>query len=212
MAVPRKPLPPLPGSPAIAAGSVAGNTFATDQRGYPSTQNGLIDIGAVELPTIQFTTSPTNAPVGLPVQFNSTNVDSDGSAITQWSWSFGDTTTSTVQNPSHAYGTAGSFFPALTVTNSLGLTLGASGPSIAISPSSVVSGISLSGTNLVINGINGVSGLTYYVLTSTNLALPLSQWTPVATNVWSANGSFNLTVTNTVNPGVPQQFYIFEVP
>jgi hypothetical protein len=45
---PTPTMPPLPGSPAIAAGSVAANTFLTDQRGYPRTQNGLIDIGAVE--------------------------------------------------------------------------------------------------------------------------------------------------------------------
>ena len=46
---PTQTMPPLPGSPAIGAGSVAANTFSTDQRGYPRTQNGLIDLGAVEL-------------------------------------------------------------------------------------------------------------------------------------------------------------------
>jgi len=71
-------------------------------------------------------------------------------------------------------------------------------------------GITLSGANLVLNGIDGQSGRTYYVLTSTNLALPLSQWTPVATNVLSANGNFTITITNTVTTGTPQQFYILE--
>jgi hypothetical protein len=46
---PTQTMPPLPGSPAIGAGSVVANTFSTDQRGYPRTQNGLIDLGAVEL-------------------------------------------------------------------------------------------------------------------------------------------------------------------
>jgi predicted outer membrane repeat protein len=46
---PTQTMPPLPGSPAIGAGSVAANTFSTDQRGYARTQNGLIDLGAVEL-------------------------------------------------------------------------------------------------------------------------------------------------------------------
>ena len=40
---PTQTMPPLPGSPAIGAGSVAANTFSTDQRGYARTQNGLID-------------------------------------------------------------------------------------------------------------------------------------------------------------------------
>ncbi|MGD1089422.1 MAG: choice-of-anchor Q domain-containing protein [Verrucomicrobiota bacterium] len=209
---PTQTLPPVPGSPAIAAGSVAANSFTTDQRGYPRVLNGQIDIGAVELPTIQYTASPTNAPVGLPVQFNCPSVDSDGSVIIQWNWSFGDNTASTDQNPSHAYATVGSFSPGLVVTNSLGLAVPGSGPSITASPTPAITDITLSGTNLVINGDNGFSGLTYYVLTSTNLTLPWGQWTPVATNIWSANGSFNLTVTNIVNPLVPQQFYLLQVP
>jgi hypothetical protein len=81
---------------------------------------------------------------------------------------------------------------------------------IALTPPTLTS-ISLSGTNLVINGNNAVSGLTCYVLMSTNLALPRSQWTPMATNVLSLNGSFSLTVTNTVNPSVPKQFYLLEM-
>ena len=45
-----------------------------------------------------------------------------------------------------------------------------------------ITGTSLSALNLVINGSNGQSGGTYYVLAaSTNIALPLNQWTPVAT-------------------------------
>ena len=37
------------------------------------------------------------------------------------------------------------------------------------------------------------------MLMSTNLTLPKTQWTPVATNTWSADGNFSLTVTNAVN-------------
>jgi hypothetical protein len=77
-----------------------------------------------------------------------------------------------------------------------------SGPSIA--------SISLSGTNLVLNGINSQSSGTNYILTSTNLALSRSQWTPVATNVFSASGNFTVVVTNTVNPNTRQRFYIFQ--
>jgi hypothetical protein len=40
--------------------------------------------------------------------------------------------------------------------------------------------------------------------------LPLSQWTPVATNVLSAGGNFTITATNTVTRGVPQRFYILQ--
>ena len=72
-------------------------------------------------------------------------------------------------------------------------------------------GISLSGTNLVINGSNGLSGGTYYTLMSTNVAQPLNQWSPIATNVLSADGNFTITATNAVNPTVPQRFYILQL-
>jgi PKD repeat protein len=75
-----------------------------------------------------------------------------------------------------------------------------------------IAGFSLSGTNLVVNGSNGLSGQTYYVLMSTNVALPFSQWTPVATNVLNASGNFTTTATNAVNLHVPQCFYILQMP
>jgi len=73
-----------------------------------------------------------------------------------------------------------------------------------------ISSVTLSGANLVLNTTNGQPGGTYYVLTTTNLALPLSQWTRVATNIPSASGNFTITVTNTVTPTVLKRFYILE--
>ena len=97
---PTQTMPPLPGSPAIGAGSVAANTFSTDQRGYPRTQNGLIDIGAVELqppaanpPVLENLTVPagggakrlqftfTNAPAADFTVLTATNVSL---ALTNW--------------------------------------------------------------------------------------------------------------------------------
>ena len=74
-----------------------------------------------------------------------------------------------------------------------------------------IASFSLSGTNLVLNGTHGLSGGTYYVLTSTNLVQPLSQWMPVATNVLSASGNFTITVTDAVTPSLPQRFYILQM-
>jgi hypothetical protein len=72
-----------------------------------------------------------------------------------------------------------------------------------------ITGISLSGTSLVINGTNGLTGEPYNVLTTTNLTLPLGQWTVLPTNTFGG-GSFSLT--NAVNPNAPQNFYILRVP
>jgi len=72
-------------------------------------------------------------------------------------------------------------------------------------PVPVVNSVTHSGNNLVFSGTNGQAGGDYYVLTSTNLALPLSKWTNVATNAFSATGTFS--VTNAVS-GSPSYFII----
>src|ERR1700689_5083372 len=74
----RQTSPPFPPPPAIGAGSVAANTFSTDQRGYSRTQNGLIDLGAVELqspaanpPALENITVPAGGGNGLQFTFTS---------------------------------------------------------------------------------------------------------------------------------------------
>jgi hypothetical protein len=74
-----------------------------------------------------------------------------------------------------------------------------------------IAGITVSGTNLVLSATNGVAGGTYYVLTSTNLATPFNQWTPIATNVLSSGGNFMMTVTNAAMINAPSpQFFILQ--
>lgn len=75
--------------------------------------------------------------------------------------------------------------------------------------SPVFSSVSLSGTKLVLGGTNGVAGNPYYVLTSTNLTLPLAQWTVIATNSFDSFGNFSFT--NAVNPTNPAQFFDISV-
>jgi len=70
--------------------------------------------------------------------------------------------------------------------------------------------LALDGTDLVIAGTNGTPGLSYYVLSTTNLLAPISGWTPVATNQFDGGGNFNLTLTNAVQAAIPQQLYLIE--
>jgi hypothetical protein len=70
--------------------------------------------------------------------------------------------------------------------------------------------LSLVGTNLIVRGSNGWPGQNYYVLTSTNLALPLSQWKAIATNPFDPAGNFNLT--NPLNPASSKLFYLLQLP
>jgi len=64
--------------------------------------------------------------------------------------------------------------------------------------------------NLVFSGSNGVSNGSYHLLTSTNAATPLANWTVLSTNSFDANGNFS--VTNPVSTTVPQQFYLLRLP
>lgn len=74
-------------------------------------------------------------------------------------------------------------------------------------PRPVIARISLSGSQLVLDGTNGLASATYHVLTSTNLVLPILQWTTVATNSPATNGNFTITIPNAVNLGEAQRFF-----
>jgi len=97
-------------------------------------------------------------------------------------------------------------------TNSAGLTVLGLGPlAIGIAPPRPgLGGLSLADGNLSLNVSNGLAGGTYCVLMSADLTLPLSQWTPMATNVLNASGDFSITVSNPASQAIPQQFYTIQ--
>jgi hypothetical protein len=68
--------------------------------------------------------------------------------------------------------------------------------------------LQFSENNLVFSGANGPANGTYYVLTTTNLALPASQWTILSTNTFDAAGGFSFT--NPVTSS--QQYFLLRVP
>ena len=72
-----------------------------------------------------------------------------------------------------------------------------------------IGSVTLSGGSLILQGTNGTPNWTYTVLSSTNLTLPLAQWTPTATNFFDAIGNF--TWTNATGTTRPQQFYVLQV-
>jgi PKD repeat protein len=70
------------------------------------------------LPTAEFSHEKT----GLLVDFTDESTDVSPGTIASWAWSFGDTATSTSQNPSHTYGADGTYTVTLTVTDDDGFT------------------------------------------------------------------------------------------
>ncbi len=75
--------------------------------------------------------------------------------------------------------------------------------------SPTISGISLNGGNVILNGTNNGGSGTYHILTSTNAALPLTNWTMLTSGLF--NGSGNFSSTNALGTN-RQQFYIMQVP
>jgi hypothetical protein len=73
----------------------------------------------------------------------------------------------------------------------------------------VFSGVTVAGTNLVMSGSNGTPNTSYYVLQG-SAASSLASWTTLATNAFDASGKF--IFTNPMNPAVPRNFYILELP
>lgn len=73
----------------------------------------------------------------------------------------------------------------------------------------VIGQVSISGNNFIFNGTGGVASATFYLLTSTNLAAPLTNWTPLITNQFDNNGNFNFT--NPMGSNTPQSFYLLQL-
>jgi hypothetical protein len=70
--------------------------------------------------------------------------------------------------------------------------------------------IALSNTNIVLKGTNGPAGASCYMLTSTNLAFPLTDWTSTATSQFDPNGG--IWFTNVISLETPQLFYLLRLP
>jgi PKD repeat protein len=92
---------------------------ATNAQGSANaTRDSYINAYALA-PETYFTGTPSTGSAPLAVAFT----DSSMNGPTSWNWSFGDGTTSTVQNPVHTYASSGTYTVALNATNSLGSNL-----------------------------------------------------------------------------------------
>jgi len=83
---------------------------------------------AANPPAASFTVSPPSPTVGQTVHFTDTSTGSP----TSWAWNFGDpasgsSNTSTLQNPTHVYNSAGTFTATLQATNASGSNTAATG-------------------------------------------------------------------------------------
>ena len=102
------------------AGSYSVSLTVTDNEGATNSVTHTVTVSDAPVnqpPTASFTYTAS----GLSVDFTDSSTDPEG-AIASRSWDFGDTSTSTLTNPSHQYATSGTYTVTLTVTDSEGLT------------------------------------------------------------------------------------------
>jgi len=95
------------------------------------------------------------------------------------------------------------------VTNIAGSTI-SSNAVLMVGPLNFTSLVAVGDGSFILSGGGGTNNGIYYVLATTNLALPLTNWTPVATDQFDSLGGFiftNVPATNT-----PQLFYLLKQP
>jgi autotransporter-associated beta strand protein len=156
--------------------------------------NGSISVLTATLasPSAGFSGTPTNGFAPLQVIFT----DASTGGITNWVWNFGNghaitnTSNSSVTN---TYAAPGSYTVALTVNGPGGASTSTKTGYVVASSKPVINSAKLSGGNFILSGANGPAGVQYRILTSTNVALALTNWTPVWTNAFAADGSYNYT-------------------
>jgi len=105
---------------AYITGYTNSNNFPTANP-YQGTKGSSVDAFVskftfCQVPVAEFSANPTSGYAPLTVIFT----DQTTNNPTSWSWNFGDSGTSTLQNPSHQYTTPGTYTVSLTATNTCG--------------------------------------------------------------------------------------------
>ncbi len=93
----------------------------TDNSGFSAQAVASVQVNPPRLPLASASRFPIAGPLPLQIDFQGTGSNPDGGEV-QFSWDFGDSHTSTEQNPSHVYDSIppGGYQAVLTVTNNVG--------------------------------------------------------------------------------------------
>jgi autotransporter-associated beta strand protein len=71
--------------------------------------------------------------------------------------------------------------------------------------------INLSGKNLIVQVIGGSPGLNGYLISTTDLGLPMTAWTQVSENVFDASGGFTSTIDTSADAAGQRYFAVLVV-
>jgi hypothetical protein len=171
-------------------------------------KSGKLSVGAN-----QFTTGGNPYPFGTLCVLDTPYVYQGGDLVMHFTHTGSDSLTTAfldaATTSSPGYGTS---FRALSATT-FGATSGTAASvtivEILFTPT-ITQTIALTGNQIIINGAGGLGSTTYRILTTTNLGLPMAQWTPLVTNQFNASGGFSYT--NVIQPNLPAQFFRVTMP
>ena len=183
-------------------------TFAANLLNPVLVKNGPLSISAN-----QFSASDNPNPFGALVRLDTPYVYQGGDLVMQFSHTGSDSTNTAfldaVTNASPGYGISFRALSASTFAATTGTAASVTIVEILLTPA-ISQTIARSGSQVIINGAGGLAGATYRILTATNPALPLVQWTPIVTNQFSASGGF--TYTNILQPNPRAQYFRVIIP
>lgn len=148
-------------------------------------------------PTANFTA--TTVCKGNPTQFTSTSTTNPtGQTITSYLWDFGDGQTSTQQNPSHTFSTAGNKTVSLTVGIGNGACTSTKTQSVTVSPQPVANAGTdqtiIYGASAPLSGSGGTGSFNYHWEPADKVVNPNAQNTQ--TKPLTAQQTFTLTVSS----------------
>ena len=181
--------------PVSGPGGGGGGARATAQQNGGDGATGQVVLNyTVNVPLVaSFSASPTSGGAPLTVTFT----DTSAGTITNRFWDFGDgaNTNMTVTNLLYTYQFPGTNTVTLIVRNAGGASTNVQANLIVVNIAvpAVVTNVSMAAdrSSFTLAG-TGPTDAAYRIFATTNLALPFTNWTPVATGSFSG-GAFNFT-------------------
>jgi PKD repeat protein len=168
----------------------AGTPTSCETFTYGEVEDYTVNItaGTINPPVAAFSGSPTTIDEGQTVNFT----DSSTNNPTSWSWAFegGTPATSTAQNPTVTYNTAGNYNVSLTVTNSAGNDIETKTNYITVNVSTITYCTS-QGNN---SSYEWISNVTVGTMNNTSGAAGYTDFTSITCNLTAGN-SVNVSLT-----------------
>ena len=181
----------------LSTGTFTATLTVVDNKGCSSTITKSLIV--YPLPSANFSLS--NGCQGNAIQYNDLSVVTPGN-ITGWNWNFGDGSTSSLQNPTHIYNTAGTYLVTLNA-----ITAGGCSDSITkqvtiySTPIAAFSSVAVCRNSPIT--LNDLSSISNGVITTYNWNLGNGQSSSLQspTIIYVASGIYNVSLTVTSSNG-----------